>query len=111
MNVLFVNANSSLELNLSQILSFNQSANKYSHTKILLNIYGIASGMAYLHSHDVVHRCLCPDNIYLDDLLLPKIGDFGFSTRFTNLDSLTYQSLSGSKGTPIYMAPEGILSN
>lgn len=29
--------------------------NEWNQTKKLINIYGIASGMSYLHSHDVLH--------------------------------------------------------
>lgn len=40
-----------------------------------MNIYGIASAMAYLHSNDIVNHLLHPGNIYLDQYLLPKITD------------------------------------
>lgn len=76
-------------------------------TKKLINIYGIASGMKYLHSHSIIHRDLKPDNILLDDYLFPLIADFGLSKMNSNTrDSLNYQSLAGIKGTPIYLAPE-----
>jgi serine/threonine protein kinase len=41
---------------------------------------GIVDGVAYLHSHRVVHRDLKPDNILLyGSTLIPKISDFGLS--------------------------------
>ena len=80
-------------------------------TKKLINIYGIAAGMAYLYSHDVLHRDLKPDNILIDEYLHPKISDFGLSKITFNLSaSMNKQSQAGIKGTPAYMAPE-ILSS
>ena len=35
-------------------------------TQKLITIYGIASGMSYLHSHNVIHRDLKPANILID---------------------------------------------
>lgn len=80
-------------------------------TKKLINIYGIASGMSYLHLNDIIHRDLRPENIFLDDYLAPKIfGDFGLSIKGQGNNSITHQSLSGFKGNQVYSAPE-ILSN
>lgn len=94
---------------LEQILELekmNKKINGWDETKKIINIYGIASAMAYLHSNNIIHCCLNPTNIYLDDILCPKIGDFGLLTRFTNTSDITLQSISGAKGTPIYSAPE-----
>lgn len=33
-----------------------------------------------MHSKNIIHRCLNPENIYLTDILTPKLGDFGLST-------------------------------
>ena len=35
--------------------------------------------MSYLHLHDIIHRDLKPDNIFMDDLLYPKVADFGIA--------------------------------
>ena len=83
----------------------------WNDTKKLINIYGIASAMSFLHSHNILHRDLKPQNIFLDDFLYPKIGDFGLSTKFHSVDSLSYQSISGLKGTPVYSAPEVLQDN
>ena len=48
-------------------------------TKRLIILYGIASGMSYLHSHNIIHCSLKPSHIYLDDFLFPKITEFGES--------------------------------
>ena len=75
-------------------------------TKKFIVIYGIAAGMKYLHSKNILHRDLKPENILLDDFLYPKVSDFGLSRYFPPDD------LHPSKqvGTPVYMSPE-ILSH
>ncbi|KAK8897656.1 hypothetical protein M9Y10_015619 [Tritrichomonas musculus] len=80
----------------------------YDDTQKLIIIYGIASGMSYLHSHNIIHRDLKPGNILLDDFLFPKIADFGLSkTTHQNEESLTFNSTLGAiKGTPKYISPE-----
>lgn len=79
----------------------------WNETKKLICIYGIASGMAYLHQHKVIHRDLKPDNILMDDNLYPKITDFGLSKITDSIyASLNIKSMDGSKGSPLFMAPE-----
>ena len=77
----------------------------FNDTTKLIIIYGIASGMSYLHSHDIIHRDLKPDNILINDYLLPKIADFGLS-KVKNNDNSDLNSTLGIKGTPIYISPE-----
>lgn len=74
----------------------------WNDTKKLINIFGISSGLAYLHSLNIIHRDLKPANILLDDYLFPKISDFGLSKQI-NLEN---QQNSGFKGTYAYTAPE-----
>lgn len=41
----------------------------------------IIEGCAYLHDHNVIHRDLKLGNLFLDDDLRIKIGDFGLATK------------------------------
>ncbi len=69
---------------------------------------GIASGMSYLHSNNIVHRDLKCENVLLDQGgTIPKIIDFGLSRRLENADNRTL-NLTMNIGTPIYLAPEVI---
>lgn len=80
-------------------------------TKKLINIYGIANGMKYLHSHSILHRDLKSNNILLDDNLYPLISDFGLSKITEGCsESLIYQSIANLKGTPNYCSPEYLTS-
>ncbi|NWS85419.1 E2AK2 kinase, partial [Toxostoma redivivum] len=60
----------------------------------------IVKGVAYIHSKDLIHRDLKPQNIFIsrDDKI--KIGDFGLVT------SVTFETLTENRGTKSYMAPE-----
>lgn len=63
---------------------------KWNDTIKLINIFGIASGMSYLHLKKILHRALSPENVFLDEYFFPKIGDFGLSTRDHTLKSLIF---------------------
>ena len=96
-------------LSIDKILKLERKGQSFSgwdDTKKLINIFGIASGMKYLHSKNILHRDLKPSNVLLDDYLFPKIGDFGLSIQLHNKTSITFQSDVGSKGTAAYIAPE-----
>ena len=59
----------------------------------------IVRGLAVLHSHDLVHRDFCTDNVILDGSTQVKIIDLGF----TSPSGIAFEERSG---TPSYMAPE-----
>lgn len=54
----------------------------WNDTKQLINIYGIAAAMKYLHMHNILHRDIKPDNVFVDDNLYPKLADFGLSNEY-----------------------------
>lgn len=90
---------------LSQIIDLEQrglSKLGWDDTKKLITIYGIASGMNFLHSNNIIHRDLKPENIFMDTNLFPKIGDFGLLKDTNNLTI----TMTGLIGSPAYMAPE-----
>ena len=89
----------------------NFALHEWNEMQKLVCIYGIASGMMYLHSRDILHGNLKPSSIFFDEKLLPKIGDFGFVTKNRNFQSMSFQSTSGMKDLPTYLAPEVIQLN
>lgn len=54
----------------------NEKMNPTIRNKI---IFGVASIMKRVHSHKITHRDLKLENIFLDENLEPKIGDFGIA--------------------------------
>lgn len=66
-------------------------------------VLGLAEGLKYLHSYNVIHRDIKPANILLDDDFEPMLTDFGFS-RFFDKDS--NDNMTGETGSYRYMAPE-----
>jgi serine/threonine protein kinase len=74
-----------------------------SNTDKMIWIFGIAVGMAYLHSKRIQHRDLKPGNVFLDSRLRPLIGDLGSSKDVSLMDSMQQ---SNAVGTPRYTAPE-----
>ena len=77
--------------------------NQYSDTpeEIIKIIWQIAAGIRDIHSKDVIHRDIKPQNIKVDNEGIVKIFDFGLAK--VNADSA---STIGVKGTPLYSAPE-----
>lgn len=65
-------------------------------------IHQIVSGVKYLHDNKIIHRDLKLGNLFLNDDLHVKIGDFGLATRI-EFDGERKKTLCG---TPNYIAPE-----
>lgn len=62
----------------------------------------IIGGVQYMHDFGVIHRDLKLGNIFLDENMTVKIGDFGLAALLTN-DSERKKTICG---TPNYIAPE-----
>jgi len=67
----------------------------------------IADGLAHCHDHGIIHRDIKPENILISPDGEPVILDFGLALTKTAY-RVTYANLSGTAGTPDYMAPEQI---
>lgn len=92
---------------LEYIIDLNRKSlgvNEWNETKKLIAIYGIASGMNFLHKHNILHRDLKPGNILLDKNFYPKINDFDLSIN-------KISKFSELVGTSLYIAPEIWLKN
>ncbi|OQU76615.1 hypothetical protein SORBI_3010G174900 [Sorghum bicolor] len=72
---------------------------------------GVARGLAYLHhecSEWVIHCDMKPENILLDENLVPKIADFGLAKLLNRGGSnINVSKIQGTRG---YLAPEWVSS-
>ncbi|CAD6339159.1 unnamed protein product [Miscanthus lutarioriparius] len=72
---------------------------------------GVARGLAYLHhecSEWVIHCDVKPENILLDENLMPKITDFGLAKLLSRRGSnINVSKIQGTRG---YLAPEWVSS-
>jgi serine/threonine protein kinase len=59
-------------------------------------IKGICNGLEYIHEKGYIHLDLKPDNILLDDDMVPKITDFGLSRFFGDQSTRETQNKSGT---------------
>lgn len=79
----------------------------WNNTKKLIIIYGIASGMLYLHQHDILHLDLKASNILIDSNFYPKLSDFGMSKDLKEEeDIIKLENKTIFRGTPTHAAPE-----
>ena len=71
----------------------------------------LASALAYIHNHRIIHRDLKTENIGFDVRGDIKIFDLGLAKEMTKLkEGDTTYAFTGMCGTPRYMAPEVALS-
>lgn len=87
----------------------NGSAKKlighYDEEELWRFIEEVAMGLHYLHSHDITHQDIKPDNILINSDGQYLIIDFGISTKTRNTLRRTDKGAIGG-GTPWYMSAE-----
>ncbi len=68
-------------------------------------LYQIACGVQYIHSMNLVHRDIKPDNILISctDPVVMKVSDFGLSKPTSSRGTFVF---SGIKGSENWLAPE-----
>ena len=75
----------------------------YSEAEGKLVFSQICAGVAYLHSKDICHRDLKPDNVLLTAEGIAKISDFGLARHASSQSENNFRTYCG---TPHYFAPE-----
>lgn len=65
-------------------------------------MHQIIDGVSYLHDQNIIHRDLKLGNLFLNDQLIVKIGDFGLAAKI----EYPGERKKTLCGTPNYIAPE-----
>lgn len=77
---------------------------RFTPDQLIPILHQVAAGLEAIHSAGITHRDLKPDNIFLTDSGLIKIGDFGVARLKSASISVTQTGMM--VGTPAYFAPE-----
>jgi serum/glucocorticoid-regulated kinase 2 len=83
-------------------LRFHMLKRKFSESEIKFILACVLQSLEYLHSRNVIHKDVKPENIILDYKGYAFLTDFGTSSIFKSENSME------TSGTPGYMAPEVI---
>ncbi len=90
--------------------SVSSKIGQMTETELWKFIYDVASGLAYLHSHNIIHQDIKPDNILISRTGDYLITDFGISRQVRQTLRRSARNASVS-GAPAYMGPERYSSN
>ena len=94
--------------------NFISQTNSYNrlYVHLLAIMRDLLYGLSYVHSYDLIHRDIKPDNILIDTDNNPKLVDFGLACHSkicpSAVPNLSFTCCYGRAGTPVYMAPETI---
>jgi hypothetical protein len=69
-------------------------------------VIGALSALEAVHAREIVHRDIKPQNIFLDEAGIAKLGDLGIAKRSDD-PGLTHQGYA--PGTVLYMSPEQMM--
>jgi len=90
--------------NLRNYIDENANNNTLIQENILYNIIcQICTGIGEIHNKNIIHRDLNLKNIFMNDNMIIKIGDFGISKQFNSSYTLKTTKILG---TEYYTAPE-----
>ena len=93
-------------INGGNLFSFLKKRRKVSEKTAKFLYKQIILGIKYIHSHNIVHRDIKLENILIDLNNNIKICDFGIGRVLSDPNQLLYDQC----GTPMYIAPEILLS-
>ena len=90
--------------NLQNLLNKYQSKNKYIEQDLIIRIFqDILNGLSYLHSKNILHRDISPDNFMIEKKNNNiKITDFGLSAYYQD----NFSQLKSVVGRKSYVCPE-----
>jgi hypothetical protein len=92
------------DINLADFMEGRNYRSSFDFGEAIGIFSSILDGVEHIHSQDIIHRDLSPVNIFMDDKLNIKIGDFGLSRKVSE----KINTESDDYGNAIYMAPEDL---
>ena len=84
------------------IQSFLRSGNRLKEEELREVLSCCLLGLSYLHNRTVMHRDIKPDNLFISENGVIKLGDFGLAVQLEHSCS----KRNTTCGTSLYMAPE-----
>lgn len=69
-------------------------------------IIQVSGAVKYLHARNIVHRDLKTGNLFLDEHMNIKVGDFGLAALLVSGKDMDAKRRTTMCGTPNYLAPE-----
>ena len=84
------------------IQSFLRSGNRLKEEELREVVSCCLLGLSYLHNRNVMHRDIKPDNLFISENGVIKLGDFGLAVQLEHSCS----KRNTTCGTSLYMAPE-----
>ena len=94
-----------MNTSLSSLIKEYETTGLPLHVKLSI-LLDTSKGLQYLHSKDVIHRDLSPNNILLTKQLVAKVAEFGVAKKIK--DFVKYTETARTKA---FMAPEALLFN
>lgn len=84
--------------------------NYFSETILCFFSYQILQGIQHCHKNKICHMDIKPQNIVIDEHLIPKLIDFSISFDYSNLNNISNAKIKlPFVGTSLFMSPEIIL--
>ena len=88
-------------------LKLRSSGKKVPEKEVIEIVKQIIAGMKHIHSQNIIHKDIKPQNIMLTKNGTVKIMDFGISETFRS--SMSRLKETSRSGTPAYMSPEQLI--
>ena len=82
--------------------TYLRSGNRLSEDELREVVSCCLLGLGYLHNRNVMHRDIKPDNLFISESGVIKLGDFGLAVQLEHSCSRRNTTC----GTSMYMAPE-----